>query len=114
MTRHTRRPVTALPAPTPTSTFTDFDGFAAEYVSAAENLASSLPEGVEFPAAPPGAWEVDGTFEEGTGEIAAAVEWRCECSSAYVITADSGLRGTCSRPRIGGSVSMPPSTMMYS
>ena len=84
--------MTALPTPTPTTTFTDFDGFAEEYTSASERLAASLPEGVRFPAAPPGAWETDGTFENGTGEVTAALQWRCAWSSAYVIAADAGLR----------------------
>lgn len=89
--QHEGRPVTALPTPTPTTAFTDFDGFAGEYASAAERLAASLPAGVEFPAAPPGEWDTDGTFEDGTGEVAAALQWRCKWSSAYVAAADSGL-----------------------
>lgn len=85
------RPETALPTPTPTTTFTDHSGFSEEYTSAVERLADSLPEGAEFPTAPPGAWDADGSFEEGTGEVAAALEWRCAWSSAYVVAADAGL-----------------------
>ncbi|MGN7948531.1 hypothetical protein ACTJKH_07280 [Microbacterium sp. 22215] len=83
------RPETALPTPTPTTTFTDLDGFAEEYTSAAERLADSLPAGRDFPATPPGEWEAEGNFEEGTGEVAAALQWRCEWLSAYVIAAES-------------------------
>lgn len=85
------RPETVLPTPTPTTIFTDLDGFSEEYTSAAERLADSLPEGAEFPEVPPGNWEATGSFEDGTGEVAAALQWRCEWSSAYVVAADAGL-----------------------
>ncbi|MBQ3358874.1 MAG: hypothetical protein IJG47_08250 [Microbacterium sp.] len=86
------RPETALPTPSPTNIFTDLDGFSEEYARATERLADSLPEGAEFPEVPPGAWEADGSFEEGVGEVAVALQWRCEWSSAYVIATDSGLK----------------------
>lgn len=43
------RPATVSSTPTPTSSFTDFDGLADEYQSATQGLAGSLPDGVEFP-----------------------------------------------------------------
>ena len=86
------RPETALPTPSPTNIFTDLDGFSEEYTRATKRLADSLPEGAEFPEVPPGDWEADASFEEGAGEVAVALQWRCEWSSAYVTAADTGLK----------------------
>lgn len=85
------QPVTESTTPSPTATFNDFDGFVMEYLETAEQLADSLPEGVEFPADPPGAWETDGSFEAGAGEVSAVLQWRCEWASAYVASSDSGM-----------------------
>lgn len=85
------RPVTELITPSPTTTFVDVDGFVMEYLQTAEQLADSLPEGVVFPADPPGTWETDGSFEAGTGEVSAVLQWRCEWASAYVVSSDSGV-----------------------
>lgn len=84
-------PPSELITPSPMTTFNDFDGFAMEYLETANQLADSLPEGVDLPADPPGAWEADGSFEEGTGEVAAVLQWRCEWASAYVVSSDSGM-----------------------
>lgn len=81
---------TAWMTPSPTSTFAEFDGFAQEYRRTTARLAESLPADVVFPADPPGAWEADGRFEDGTGEVAAALYWRCAWTTAYVTSADSG------------------------
>lgn len=84
--------MTALPTPSPTTTFIEFDEFAAEYANTAERLADSLPDGATFPLDPPGEWETDGSFEVGAGEVAAALQWRCEWATAYVIAADADRR----------------------
>lgn len=60
----------------PTS-FVRFDEFLREYQRASSELSSSLPQGASLPPTPPGAWEEDGEFEVGAGEMQAAFAWQC-------------------------------------
>lgn len=87
---HDQMQPTELMTPSPTSTFDDFAGFKNEYRRAADLLLGSLPPGAEFPAEPPGEWEREGNFEQGTGEVAAVLHWRCAWATAYVESAGSG------------------------
>ena len=60
-----------------------FDLFIDEYRASTEYLAESLPEGAVFPSAPPGEWESDGVFEEGVGDMQAALFWQCSWIAEY-------------------------------
>ena len=84
------RPPSARSTPSPTASFGDVNDFVSEYEGAAKHLTDSLPEGASFLANPADGWEADGRFEEGAGEVAAVLYWRCHWASAYIRSADLG------------------------
>lgn len=59
------------------------DQFHAEYSAAAESLTNSLPDDARIPADPPGQWDEDGQFQEGTGGMQAAFAWQCSWLVEY-------------------------------
>jgi hypothetical protein len=64
--------------------FGGIDNFEADYRMGVDQLAGSLPPGVEFPARVPGSWEDDAAFELGAGAMQAALYWQCSWLNAYV------------------------------
>lgn len=67
----------------PTEGFGSIADFESEYMRSAEQLASSLPPGVEFPTRVPGSWKEDAAFERGAGEMQAAFYWQCAWLTEY-------------------------------
>lgn len=63
--------------------FGDLHMMASEYEAATIELTDSLPRGSQFPPEPPGDWESGGQFEDGVGDVTAALYWRCEWLIAY-------------------------------
>lgn len=76
-------PTPDSPSAEATASFGNLHEMANEYEAASRELTDSLPEGSEFPSEPPGDWEPDGQYEEGVGDVTAALYWRCEWMIAY-------------------------------
>lgn len=73
-----------------TASFNGYDDFVDEYQATVDALSDSLPTRYAFPPEPPGEWEADADFEDGVGEMQAALYWQCAWITAYARAIASG------------------------
>jgi hypothetical protein len=70
--------------------FADFTAFRSEYSQARDTLSSQLPGGKTLPEEVPGDWDRSGRFEDGAGEMTAALIFQCQWIEWYATARDRG------------------------